>query len=163
MPFSPHECVLNGLYVGLILPATHRHDGQYRIHYPPDHLSLELFRVVVLREVIFSFLKEVFVMKKILLILCLFCITGCLTTNKETDLVRNLTVTGCPTLIQLTAQDLKELGVDENIVQTWMVNTLSGDIQPCDACEKLIQAAIVLKDKEGIYSDGLAKVIMVMI
>ncbi len=57
-------------------------------------------------------------------------------------------VSGCPAVVKWAAA---ELGIDERVMQIWAANTLasSQDIQPCDACEKLKQAAAILRDDGG--------------
>jgi len=102
------------------------------------------------------FHKEVFILKTILLVLFITCATGCSTTKIATGLGRNLEVLGCPALVQWTGQ---ELGIDENRIQIWMANTLSKDIQPCEACARFKKAAMVLQDMEGAYLATLAQVI----
>jgi hypothetical protein len=67
-------------------------------------------------------------------------------------------VSGCPALVKWAAT---ELGIDERVMQIWMVNTLasSQDIQPCDACEKLKNVAAILRDDGGAHIAALAQVI----
>jgi filamentous hemagglutinin family protein len=68
----------------------------------------------------------------------------------------DIEISGCPALLQWTAQ---EIGSDQQAIQVWMTNTLasSRDIQPCDACASLREAAIVLKDTT--YLDALRRVV----
>ena len=67
-------------------------------------------------------------------------------------------VSGCPALLEWTAQ---EVGVDDTMAQIWITNTLasSKDIQPCDACANLREAATVLLDADGSRIAALAQVI----
>jgi hypothetical protein len=69
-----------------------------------------------------------------------------------------LEVTDCPALMQWTAA---ELGTDERNVQIWVANTLAANrnIQPCDACADLKEAATVLKDVDGSRVAALGQVI----
>jgi len=67
-------------------------------------------------------------------------------------------VSGCPALIQWVAA---ELGTDQKEVQVWVAKALAspGNIQPCDACEGLKEAASILKDAEGTHLAALANII----
>jgi len=67
-------------------------------------------------------------------------------------------ISGCPALVQWAAA---ELGIDESVMQVWMVNTLasSQDIQPCVACEKLKHTAAILRDDGGTRIAALAQVV----
>jgi len=67
-------------------------------------------------------------------------------------------VSGCPALIQWVAA---ELGTDQKTVQIWVAKALAspGDIQPCDACGDLKQAAAILQDIDGTRVAALAEVI----
>ncbi|MHC4324740.1 MAG: Ig-like domain-containing protein, partial [Planctomycetota bacterium] len=67
-------------------------------------------------------------------------------------------ISGCPALVKWAAT---ELGIDESAMQVWAVNTLASslDLQPCDACAKLKNAATVLQDAEGARIAALAQVI----
>ncbi len=69
-----------------------------------------------------------------------------------------LDISGCPALIQWASN---ELGIEGEMVQVWIVNTLasSRDIQPCDACANLRAAATVLQDADGTHIAALAQVI----
>ncbi len=69
-----------------------------------------------------------------------------------------LGVSGCPALIQWAAD---ELGIEGQMAQIWIVNTLasSRDIQPCDACANLRAAATVLQDADGTHIAAMAQVI----
>jgi hypothetical protein len=54
-----------------------------------------------------------------------------------------------------------ELRIDQRVMQIWMVNTLAStrDIQPCNTCARLRQAATILQDVDGIHATALAQVI----
>ena len=67
-------------------------------------------------------------------------------------------VSGCPALIQWVAA---ELGTDQKKVQIWVAKALAspGNIQPCDACGDLKQAAAILQDIDGTRVAALAEVI----
>jgi filamentous hemagglutinin family protein len=67
-------------------------------------------------------------------------------------------VSGCPALVKWAAQ---ELGVGERTVQIRIANTLAltRDIQPCDTCASLKQAAAILQDAEGTHVAALGRVI----
>jgi VCBS repeat-containing protein len=67
-------------------------------------------------------------------------------------------ISGCPALAKWAA---KELGVDERVIDVWMVNSLAStkDIQPYDAYSKLRKSAIILQDADGSHIAALAQVI----
>ncbi|MBN2183637.1 MAG: filamentous hemagglutinin N-terminal domain-containing protein [Sedimentisphaerales bacterium] len=67
-------------------------------------------------------------------------------------------VSGCPALIQWTAQ---ELGIESEDIQIWITNTLASlkDIQPCDACSRLKAAVTILMDVDGTHIAALTQVI----
>jgi len=67
-------------------------------------------------------------------------------------------VSGCPALITWVAA---ELGTDEKKVQIWVAKALAspGNIQPCEACTSLKEAATVLQDIDGTRVVALANVI----
>jgi len=67
-------------------------------------------------------------------------------------------VSGCPALVKWVAS---ELDTDESKIQIWIANaSASGrDIQPCDACAKLKEAATILQDVDGARLAALAQVI----
>ncbi|MBN2180876.1 MAG: cadherin-like domain-containing protein [Sedimentisphaerales bacterium] len=69
-----------------------------------------------------------------------------------------LAVSGCPALIQWTAE---ELGIEGENIQIWMTNTLASlkDIQPCDACTRLKSAVMILQDTDGSHIAALTQVI----
>jgi filamentous hemagglutinin family protein len=70
----------------------------------------------------------------------------------------SIEVSGCPALIKWVAA---ELGTDEKKVQIWVAKSLAspGNIQPCDACGDLKQAAAILQDIDGTRVAALANVI----
>jgi hypothetical protein len=55
----------------------------------------------------------------------------------------------------------EEVGTDEKLVQIWVSKSLTstGNIQPCDACEGLKNAAKILQDADGTHIAALAQVI----
>lgn len=57
-------------------------------------------------------------------------------------------IEGCPELTQAAAA---ELGIPEETLQVGMGNALAlnPNIQPCQACETLVNAASILKDEDG--------------
>lgn len=67
-------------------------------------------------------------------------------------------ISGCPALVKWTAE---EIGIDQRLVQIWVANSLAstGNIQPCDACEGLKNAAKILQDADGTHIAALAQVI----
>ena len=67
-------------------------------------------------------------------------------------------VSGCPALVKWVAA---ELGTDESKIQVWMANALASarDIQSCDACADLKEAATILQDVDGTRVAALADVI----
>jgi hypothetical protein len=69
-----------------------------------------------------------------------------------------LEYSGCPALMTWAAS---ELGVDERMMQIWVVNTLasSKEMQPCDACAQLRASAAILQDGDGTHVAALAQVI----
>ncbi|MHC4560414.1 MAG: Ig-like domain-containing protein, partial [Planctomycetota bacterium] len=69
-----------------------------------------------------------------------------------------LEYSGCPALTQWAAEELK---VDQRIMQIWIVNALASnrEIQPCDTCARLKQAATILQDADGTRIAALAQVI----
>jgi hypothetical protein len=70
----------------------------------------------------------------------------------------NVEVSGCPALVKWAAE---EVGIDKRLVQIWVSNSLAsaGDIQPCDACERLRNAAKILQDADGTHIAALTQVI----
>ncbi|MHC4227558.1 MAG: Ig-like domain-containing protein, partial [Planctomycetota bacterium] len=69
-----------------------------------------------------------------------------------------LEYSGCPALTGWAADELK---IDLRVMQIWMVNALAStkEIQPCDACASLKQAAMVLQDADGIRTTALVQVV----
>ncbi|MHC4507621.1 MAG: Ig-like domain-containing protein [Planctomycetota bacterium] len=67
-------------------------------------------------------------------------------------------VSGCPALVRWAAQELE---VREMTVQIRIANALAltRDIQPCDMCASLKQAATILQDADGTHIAALAQVI----
>jgi len=67
-------------------------------------------------------------------------------------------ISGCPALVKWAAE---EIGIDQRLVQIWVANSLAstGNIQPCDACEGLKNAAKILQDADGTHIAALAQVI----
>jgi filamentous hemagglutinin family protein len=69
-----------------------------------------------------------------------------------------LETSGCPALAKWVAA---ELGTDQGKIEVWMANSvaLGRDIQPCDACASLKEAATILQDADGSHIAALAQVI----
>jgi len=67
-------------------------------------------------------------------------------------------ISGYPALAKWVAE---ELGVDERLIDIWMVNTLASSrkIHPVDTYARLKAAAIILKDSDGVYIGALTQVI----
>jgi filamentous hemagglutinin family protein len=67
-------------------------------------------------------------------------------------------VSGCPALIAWAAA---EFGVDQETIQIWFANAMASgqNIQPCDACARLQEAATILQDTEGNHIAALAQLI----
>ncbi len=67
-------------------------------------------------------------------------------------------ISGCPALMKWTAE---ELGIDERMMEIFVVNSLAstGNIQPCESCAKLRQAAKILRDTDGTHIAALSQVI----
>jgi len=95
-------------------------------------------------------------LKTILFIVLIFFTSSCSNTKMVPAFGRDLEVLGCPALIQWTA---REVGIEDNRIQTWMVQTLSKDIQPCEACERFRQAAAVLQDSSSARLAALVQII----
>jgi len=70
----------------------------------------------------------------------------------------NIEVSGCPALMKWAAE---ELGIDERMMEIFIVNSLAstGNIQPCESCAKLRQAAKILMDTDGTHIAALSQVI----
>jgi filamentous hemagglutinin family protein len=67
-------------------------------------------------------------------------------------------ISGCPALVKWVAE---EIGIDVRLVQIWVANSLAstGNIQPCDACEALKNAAKILQDTDGTHIAALGRII----
>jgi len=67
-------------------------------------------------------------------------------------------LSGCPALVKWAAT---ELGVSAGIVEVRIANTLAltRNIQPCDSCADLKNAAMILKDADGTHVAALAQII----
>jgi filamentous hemagglutinin family protein len=65
---------------------------------------------------------------------------------------------GCPALTKWAAS---ELGTDQGQIQIWFANSVASgrNIQPCDACANLKEAATILQDADGSRVAALAQVI----
>jgi hypothetical protein len=69
-----------------------------------------------------------------------------------------LEYSGCTALMKWTAA---ELGINERMMQIWVVNALasSREMQPCDTCGRLQAAAAILRDADGTHAAALAQVV----
>jgi filamentous hemagglutinin family protein len=67
-------------------------------------------------------------------------------------------VSGCPALVKWAAT---ELGMDARTVEIRIANVLAltRDIQPCDTCADLKDAAMILKDADGTHVAALTQII----
>jgi hypothetical protein len=67
-------------------------------------------------------------------------------------------LSGCPVLLDAVSN---ELGISKDVFQISIGNMLAvnPNIQPCEACAKLVNAAAVLKDADGSRMAALAQVI----
>jgi len=67
-------------------------------------------------------------------------------------------ISGCPAMVKWAAE---EVGIDERLVQIWVANSLAstGNIQPCNACQGLKNAAKILQDADGTHIAALAQVV----
>ena len=70
--------------------------------------------------------------------------------------LEEMDISGCPALIQWTAQ---EIGSNSQAAQIWVTNTLASprDIQPCEACSNLREASLVLSDRT--YVDAISRIV----
>ncbi len=70
----------------------------------------------------------------------------------------DIEISGCPALMKWAAE---ELGIDERMMDIWIVNGLAstGNIQPCESCTNLKQAAKILMDTDGTHIAALTQVI----
>ena len=98
-------------------------------------------------------------MKKISIIMLAILSLGCVADKKETPVLDDGELIGCPDMIRQSAFFLNSFGLNEEQVQVWMENALSSEIQPCNECERLNEAAMLLQDKKGIYKNAMAKLI----
>ena len=73
-------------------------------------------------------------------------------------LIRVPEVEGCPATIAAASQ---EIGIPKQTIQIWIAKSLASgtNIQPCDACTRLLSAAEVLRDADGSYFAALAEVV----
>jgi hypothetical protein len=67
-------------------------------------------------------------------------------------------VSGCPAVIAAAAE---ELGISQDNIQVTMGDSMAAasDIQPCDTCSRLVNAARVLDDEDGSRFAALVEVI----
>jgi hypothetical protein len=67
-------------------------------------------------------------------------------------------VEGCPATIAAAS---KEIGIPKQTIQIWIAKSLASgtNLQPCDACTRLLSAAEVLRDADGSYFAALAEVV----
>jgi len=65
---------------------------------------------------------------------------------------------GCPALVKWAASELE---FDEKTMEVWVANSLASgsNIQPCDACSRLMAAATILKDEGGRRIAALSQVV----
>jgi hypothetical protein len=73
-------------------------------------------------------------------------------------LVRFPEVLGCPAVISAATE---EVGVPPQAIQLWIGKSLASniDIQPCDVCSRIVEAAAVLRDSDGSRFAALAEII----
>ena len=98
-------------------------------------------------------------MKKTFLILLVISLSGCVADRKGEPVFEPKDIPGCPDMIKAAAKSLEQMGIDKTKVQTWKDNTLSMKIQPCSACQKLNEAAFILKDEKGVYKAAMTKLV----
>jgi VCBS repeat-containing protein len=67
-------------------------------------------------------------------------------------------ISGCPALVKWAAS---EVGFDEKMMEVWVANSLASgsNIQPCDACARLMAAATILQDAGGRRIAALSQVV----
>jgi hypothetical protein len=94
-------------------------------------------------------------MKKIIIILLVISLSGCVAERKGEPAVAKVEIPKCPEIIKAAAQNLEDIGVDKEKVQTWATMMLALKIQPCDLCQKVVNAVYVLKDEKGIYKSAM--------
>jgi coenzyme F420-reducing hydrogenase delta subunit len=102
---------------------------------------------------------EEFVMKKILVILIGILLSGCVAERKGDPTIESGKVQKCPDAIKITAKNLEQLGLDKEKLRIWMNNTLSMKEQPCSICQKLIEAAYILKDESNYYKPLVSRLL----
>ncbi len=67
-------------------------------------------------------------------------------------------VEGCPAVMAAAAD---ELGIEDDEIEVTVANAMAaaGDIQPCETCARLVNAAAILRDEDGSRMAALAEVI----
>ncbi len=67
-------------------------------------------------------------------------------------------VAGCPAIMAAAAD---ELGIEDSEIEVMVANAMAaaGDIQPCDTCARLVNAAAILRDDDGSRMAALAEVL----
>ena len=100
---------------------------------------------------------EEFVMKKTLVILVGILFLGCVAERQGDPTIESGKALKCPDTIKIVAKNLEQIGLDREKLKIWMNNTLSMDEQPCSFCQKLIEAAYVLKDESNYYKPAVSK------
>jgi hypothetical protein len=96
-------------------------------------------------------------MKKIFIILFVLLISGCVAERKGAPAVAEVEIPKCPEIIKAAAQNLEDIGIDKAKVQSWSRMTLALRIQPCNLCQRVVNAVYVLKDEKGIYKPAMMK------
>lgn len=94
-------------------------------------------------------------MKKIFIILMIISLSGCVAERKGGPVVSEVEIPKCPEIIKAAGQNLEDIGVDKGKVQTWATLTLALRIQPCNLCQRVVNAVYVLKDEKGIYKPAM--------
>lgn len=98
-------------------------------------------------------------MNKIFLVLVVILLSGCVATKEGEPIFKPEPIPKCTELIKSTADNLKQLGVDQTKVQSWEDNVVSMEVQPCADCQRLNEAVNILKDENGEYKDAMIKLI----
>jgi hypothetical protein len=98
-------------------------------------------------------------MNKTFLILLIISLSGCVASRKGPPRFRENNPPVCPKIIESTAKNLEELGVDKTKVQKWKNETLSSKVHPCNVCQKMNEAIYIIRDDEGTYRAALKKLI----
>jgi hypothetical protein len=77
-------------------------------------------------------------------------------TGEKTE-EQTLGVAGCPALLAAAAE---ELGIAEETIEVSLANSfaLNTDIQPCDTCARLVNAAQILRDVDGTRMAAMVEV-----